>query len=1015
MEEDIRNTKFHLKVTQITEENALLREEIAKLDDRNSILERQQKYFKRQLEQIHEKYSELQREYDEQKDILDEVRRKEKDTNIALQKSTKEQRILLTRLETVELEVVMAQEVTSLKNKLKKVTNERLECTKQKDEIVEKLDEKYNECESLLMTITDLKEANENLRSNYEARENMIKMLRENNRQLEDENAELKLLISMNTRTSTDKLSKMPHSNAEPYCTVHDIPYNRFNDTFLQDSLYDELKASGFTNICSWNDTISYELKKQVQCYELEIDKLIQQTECVFQQLVSGCDKNCLHLIQNINHCTESSEKMKNLEVLKQRIQILLDMVNTTSPEPRGIEIGIQVPAISRKKKNLQELSNLNEEDHLECFCKKNQIIASHDISKEKQDQFTISAKCPKVVMMPKSFVGDPIIQVLDKSVRCITSPRKKRLTENISLTRLERRKIHKLTFCKNSYNDAATKIRVDIMDDGNGDYTDNERFVPFMGHLSLPIDFSVTSKRVAITRNRKSKSESSLLPEKKALFCRPSFNAAMPLSAEPLINEAIEMRKKSFDGSTCEEVERVNKFPVLLKQNDRQNLTSSHGYAFGGTYRSLNDSSTDSSVSSSSLRSDNLLPQDFSIDKLEDRPFELHRPVHLAPMKLKFPSDKTSPFTKEQNLTNKDTQQADFAAASNKLLENIKSKTNIRETKQYKIVEQFEEGRLNRDYYNESPNNYLMDMNKEIYSINSETYLIDKLAAPICRDITSMYFRRFSNFDRECYTEDHLPAAYSTPMRIESKNKNSSKSKNKKDGNDNCESLVRRFADLEMSRKKLSLFRIYKDRLNEMNNEERLEKVDSGDGEETVSISLCSFANNSALSRSKCALTNRENSDEYFIPNVAQRNNTEGRTNCATAREEKIRPTSSDGESQMSDSKENFLDRTQPRKNLLEENKSILQVCKFYHSSSAKSKIVGEETRLRTSVSHSFTNIQILPSWRALIFYALVFFFGFYAVNIFLYVGPPYKWWSLEEILNRYFPITNTGCSPPI
>lgn len=49
MEEDIRNTKFHLKVTQITEENALLREEIAKLDDRNSILERQQKYFKRQL------------------------------------------------------------------------------------------------------------------------------------------------------------------------------------------------------------------------------------------------------------------------------------------------------------------------------------------------------------------------------------------------------------------------------------------------------------------------------------------------------------------------------------------------------------------------------------------------------------------------------------------------------------------------------------------------------------------------------------------------------------------------------------------------------------------------------------------------------------------------------------------------------------------------------------------------------------------------------------------------------
>nr|XP_050855608.1 uncharacterized protein LOC127066216 isoform X1 [Vespula vulgaris]XP_050855610.1 uncharacterized protein LOC127066216 isoform X1 [Vespula vulgaris] len=1027
MEEDIRNTKFHLKVTQITEENALLREEIAKLDDRNSILERQQKYFKRQLEQIHEKYNELQREYDEQKDILNEVTRKEKDTNIALQKSTKEQRILLTRLETVELQ---AQEVTNLKDKLKKVTNERLECTKKKAEVVEKLDKKYNECESLLMTITDLKEANENLRNNYEARENMVKLLRENNRQLEDENAELKLLISMNTRTSIDKTY---HSDAETYCTVHDTPYSRFNDTFHQDSLYDELKASGFTNICSSNDTISYELEKQVQLYELEIDKLIQQTECVFQQLVSARDENCLHLMQNINYYTESSEKMKNLETLKQRIQILLDTVNTTSPEPTGIEIGIQVQADFRAIENLRELPSLNfhEEDHLECFCKKNQISTSSNISNEKQDPFTISAKSPKVVMVSKSFVVDPVIQVFDKSVRSVTSPRSspaKKSMENFSLTRLERRKtIHTLTFCKNSCNDAGTKIRADIIDDGNGDYSNNERLVSFLDHLSLPIDFSAISKRVAITRHRKSKSESSLFPEKKALLCRRSFNVAMPLSAEK-INETIEIRK-SFDDSTCEKIKREDEFYVELQQNDLQNLTSCRGYTFGGTYRSLNDS-TDSSVSSSSLRSDNLFPQDFSIDELDYPLCELHRPVHLAPTKLKLPSDKVLLFSKEQHLTNKDTQ-AGFTTASNKLLENIKLESSIHEPKQYKIMEHFGKDRLNKDYYNESPNNYLIDINKEIYSINGETYLIDKLA-PICRDRTSMYFQRSSNFCRESYTENHLPAAFSTPMRIDSKDKNSFESKNKKD-NDNCESLVRRFADLEMSKKKIPLFRIYKDHLNKMNNKKRIGYVDSEDREKTVSISLCSFANNnSALSQSKCGLTSRfrENFEEYSIVNAIQKNNTEERTNCATASGGKIRSRSSDGESQISDSKENFqesqvfLDKTQERRNLLKENKSVLQVCKFYHSSSAKSniwndKIIGKETRLRTSLFHSFKNIQILPSWRVLFSYALIFFFGFYAVNIFLptsiYVGPPYKWWSFEEILNRYFPITNTGCSPPI
>lgn len=42
----------------------------------------------------------------------------------------------------------------------------------------------------------------------------VLQMLRENNRQLEDENAELKLLISMNTRTSTDKVSSFSSSSS---------------------------------------------------------------------------------------------------------------------------------------------------------------------------------------------------------------------------------------------------------------------------------------------------------------------------------------------------------------------------------------------------------------------------------------------------------------------------------------------------------------------------------------------------------------------------------------------------------------------------------------------------------------------------------------------------------------------------------------------------------------------------------------------------------------------------------
>lgn len=98
----------------------------------------------------------------------------------------------------------------------------------------------------------------------------------------------------------------------------------------------------------------------------------------------------------------------------------------------------------------------------------------------------------------------------------------------------------------------------------------------------------------------------------------------------------------------------------------------------------------------------------------------------------------------------------------------------------------------------------------------------------------------------------------------------------NKKDNNDNCESLVRRFADLEMSKTKISLFRIYKDRLNEMNNDEPIENADSGDREKTVSISPCSFLeNNSALSQTKRDLKNGDNFEEYSMAEVTQRNNT--------------------------------------------------------------------------------------------------------------------------------------------
>ncbi|KAI4474849.1 hypothetical protein M0804_014641 [Polistes exclamans] len=392
-------------------------------------------------------------------------------------------------------------------------------------------------------------------------------------------------------------------------------------------------------------------------------------------------------------------------------------------------------------------------------------------------------------------------------------------------------------------------------------------------------------TNEAVVLGKRKSKSESSLLPKKKVLSSR-SFNVTIPLSATEKMNEAIEIRKSSGN-STCEETEKENKFQTEFKEEDAENLTNSHKYKFGSTYRSLNDSF---SVSSSSIRSENLLLEDFSSDGLEHTLYEFKRPVLMAPSKLQLLLHKVTSLSKEPCLT-----QGNFNEASNNtLIENTKSECN-HEPKQDEITENFEEGcSIKRNCNIVNPDSYLNDIDKEIYSINGETYLIDK-SRPNRYDKTSMYFNNVSNVDQESNTEIHVPAAYSTPMRIDSKDGNLLKMKYRNDQNDNYESLLRKFANLNISKRKVPIFKIYEDPLKEMKVEDEcIENVDVGNKSNTLSISLSNFEIVVHTYR-------KENSSKYSVINIAQKNNTEEEINSANDKsKKKIVPTSSDGENQI-------------------------------------------------------------------------------------------------------------------
>ncbi|KAK2581131.1 hypothetical protein KPH14_007944 [Odynerus spinipes] len=435
--ENMRNKEFHLKLTRMEEENSIFREEIEKLDENNLILKRQNTCLKRQLEQIRKKHSELQREHDERKVALDDVIKKEKIVNVSLKQSMKERQVLSTKLEAAELE---AQEVATLKEKLTKITNERSESTKQIMDAIEKLDEKHNECESLRRMVKELEKTNERLWKYGESQENMIRVLRQENRELTDDNRELKSLIDINARLSMEKLSTTPNLDGEPY-----FMYGTFYESdsaFPQDSLYDELKASGFTSVIEEDDTTNRLLKDQMHLYESEICNLLEQTENIFKRLVSICGEKRVPLcVTKSLEYTECSETLQNFEKLGQRIQMLLDMVTTIPFKVADIgrEIGTQVRADSGATEDLREFSVFNFSDRLDYPFLQDKTVACCNSSNNKQDPF-LSVKLPKMKIVPESSIIDPIVEALDEIVQRTanphSSPRKQNSMESLSLSK---------------------------------------------------------------------------------------------------------------------------------------------------------------------------------------------------------------------------------------------------------------------------------------------------------------------------------------------------------------------------------------------------------------------------------------------------------------------------------------------------------------------------------------------------------------------------------------------------
>ncbi|XP_036149163.1 uncharacterized protein LOC105830282 [Monomorium pharaonis] len=312
MDKDIVGLELRVKFRKLNEENVVLRDELERCEELINTLRQEHSITKQQLKHYIKKCQQFEKENDEQRDQLNELLEKEKIKTLNLQRCMKEKENLLKQLEAAEIEI---QIIPSLKEKLEMITKEKMNCIEVIAKMQEEFDEKENNFRHLKSTITELQDSSINIKENYEC---VISSLREKNRLLADENEELQSLSLFSVYPSRERLSTSPILNTD-VCNMHSTPYK---STPAQDSLYMELKASGFTAECSRSDR--KDLEEELNEYDVAIFEILEQLEKVIQVFVTmrGSDDDSPHFTPQ-----DTNARVRNVDILKHKASFLLKMV----------------------------------------------------------------------------------------------------------------------------------------------------------------------------------------------------------------------------------------------------------------------------------------------------------------------------------------------------------------------------------------------------------------------------------------------------------------------------------------------------------------------------------------------------------------------------------------------------------------------------------------------------------------------------------------------------------------
>lgn len=180
--------ELRLRVRRINEDNTWLREELMRTEELSANYQQQFYSMRQRYEKINDKYNQFERENEEQKELLNNMKKEETRYQVALEKTEKERKKLFEKSET------QGQIISSLKEKLEKLINDKINYNKQLNTFKTKLAEKDVACDILQEKIDQVTELNINLEEYYEK---TIQQLQEENSDLKNENNKLQSRLSI--------------------------------------------------------------------------------------------------------------------------------------------------------------------------------------------------------------------------------------------------------------------------------------------------------------------------------------------------------------------------------------------------------------------------------------------------------------------------------------------------------------------------------------------------------------------------------------------------------------------------------------------------------------------------------------------------------------------------------------------------------------------------------------------------------------------------------------------------